>query len=184
MVLTSSTNRELGMAAPPFALPDPDGRIVSLDDFKASNGLLVVFWSNHCPFVKHIKRAFAAFAREYQAKGLAIVAINANDVAAYPEDRPELMKADAEEFGFTFDYVLDSSQDVARAYDAACTPEFFLFNRERRLAYHGQFDASRPRNEVPVTGADLRAAADAVLAGQPVALHQTPSIGCNIKWRT
>ena len=184
MVMTSSTNRELGITAPPFRLADADGKIVSRDDFAANKGLLIVFWSNHCPFVKHIKRAFAEFAREYQAKGLAVVAINANDIAAYPEDRPEAMKADAKAFGFTFDYVLDSTQDVARAYDAACTPDFFLFDRDRTLVYHGQFDASRPRNSEPITGADLRAAADAVLAGRPVAAKQTPSIGCNIKWRT
>jgi thiol-disulfide isomerase/thioredoxin len=182
MVLTASTNRELGGVAPNFALPDFDGRIVALGDFPDAKALLVVFWSNHCPFVKHIKAAFAAFAREYQPKGLAVVAINANDTEAYPEDRPEQMKADAARFGFTFDYVLDETQNVARAYDAACTPEFFLFDRDRKLVYHGQFDASRPRNALPITGEDLRAAADAALAGKPLHGEQTPSIGCNIKW--
>jgi thiol-disulfide isomerase/thioredoxin len=184
MVLTASTNRELGIVAPSFALPDFDGRIVALGDFHDAKALLVVFWSNHCPFVKHIKRAFAGFVREYQPKGLAVVAINANDIDAYPEDRPEQMKADAERFGFTFDYVLDETQNVARAYDAACTPDFFLFDGDRKLVYHGQFDSSRPRNGLPITGADLRAAADAVLGGKPVGGKQTPSIGCNIKWRS
>jgi peroxiredoxin len=183
MVLTSSTNRELGIVAPNFALPDFAGRIVALGDFPDAKALLVVFWSNHCPFVKHIKRAFAEFVREYQDKGLAVVAINANDIDSYPEDRPEHMQADAEKFGFTFDYLLDETQNVARAYDAVCTPDFFLFDRDRKLVYHGQFDSSRPRNDVAVTGADLRAAADAALAGKPAPRAQTPSIGCNIKWR-
>ena len=181
--MTSSTVRELGGAAPDFALPDYDGRVVALGDFAAQKALLVVFWSNHCPFVKHIKAAFAAFVREYREKGLAVVAINANDVEAYPEDRPEAMAADAQRYGYVFDYLLDSTQNVARAYGAACTPDFFLFDRDRRLVYHGQFDASRPRNAEPITGADLRAAADAALAGKPVRGEQTPSIGCNIKWR-
>jgi thiol-disulfide isomerase/thioredoxin len=184
MALTSSTNRRLGIVAPNFALPDFAGRIVALGDFPDDKALLVVFWSNHCPFVKHIKQAFAEFAREYQDKGLAVVAINANDIEAYPDDRPEAMQADAKEFGFTFDYVLDETQNVARAYDAACTPDFFLFDRDRRLVYHGQFDSSRPRNQLPITGADLRAAADAALAGKPVPRTQTPSVGCNIKWRS
>jgi thiol-disulfide isomerase/thioredoxin len=183
MVLTSSTNRELGIFAPNFALPDFGGRIVALGDFPDAKALLVVFWSNHCPFVKHIKRAFAEFVREYQDKGLAVVAINANDFNAYPEDRPEQMQKDAETFEFTFNYLVDETQNVARAYDAACTPDFFLFDAERKLVYHGQFDSSRPRNGLPITGADLRAAADAVLAGRAAPRVQTPSIGCNIKWR-
>jgi peroxiredoxin len=181
--MTSSTARELGGIAPDFALPNYDGRIVALGDFATHKALLVVFWSNHCPFVKHIKAAFADFVREYQRKDLGVVAINANDIEAYPDDRPEAMAADAKRFGYTFDYLLDQTQNVARAYDAACTPDFFLFDRGRRLVYHGQFDASRPRNAEPITGADLRAAADAALAGTPVRREQTPSIGCNIKWR-
>ena len=143
-----------------------------------------MFWSNHCPFVKHIKNAFAEFAREYQDKGLAVVAINANDSAASPVDRPDQMQADAERFDYTFDYLVDETQNVARAYDAACTPDFFLFDQDRKLVYHGQFDSSRPRNSEPVTGADLRTAADAARARKPVARAQTPSIGCNIKWRS
>jgi peroxiredoxin len=183
MVLTSSAGLALGIEAPPFSLPDADGRIVSRDDFASAPALLVVFWCNHCPFVKHIKAGFAGFAREYRDKGLAIVAINSNDIDAYPQDGPDRMKEDIERYGYTFDYLLDPSQDVARAYDAACTPEFYLFDADRRLAYHGQFDASRPRNSVPITGDDLRAAADSVLAGRPVAGRQASSIGCNIKWR-
>lgn len=183
MVLTPSTACPLGAPAPPFELPNCDGQRVGLDDYSDARALLVVFWCNHCPFVKHIKRAFADFAREYRGKGLAIVAINANDIEAYPQDGPEQMRRDAEEFGYRFEYLLDETQDVARAYDAACTPDFFLFDAERRLVYHGQFDASRPRNHVPITGEDLRRACDAALAGKPVAPEQTPSIGCNIKWR-
>lgn len=183
MVLTPSTNCELGTPAPDFALPDADGRIAARDDFSAAPGLLVVFWCNHCPFVKHIKRAFAEFAREYAGRGLAIVAINANDVESYPQDGPEAMKRDREEFDYRFDYLLDTTQQIAKAYGAACTPDFFLYDRGRRLAYHGQFDASRPRNDEPVDGRDLRTAADAVLAGRSVPGPQTPSIGCNIKWR-
>jgi peroxiredoxin len=183
MTLTSSTLHELGSPAPPFSLPAASGRIVSLDDFAAAPALLVVFWCNHCPYVKHIKQAFADFAREYQPKGLAVVAINANDAEAYPQDAPDRMRQDIEQFGYTFDYLIDASQEVARAYDAACTPDFFLFDENRRLAYHGQFDAARPRNDAPVTGSDLRGAADAVLGGCPAPQPQVPSIGCNIKWR-
>ncbi len=183
MVLTPSLMPELGKPAPGFSLPDPDGRRVSLDDFAESRGLLVVFWCNHCPYVKHIKKAFARFAREYQAKGLAVAAINANDWVSHPNDAPERMKEDIKAFGYTFPYLCDASQDVARAYGAACTPDFFLYDEQRKLVYRGQFDASRPRNDVPVTGADLRAAAAAVLAGRPVPAEQTASVGCNIKWR-
>src|SRR5690554_6778914 len=183
MTLTSSTMRELGSPAPAFSLPDADGRIVSLDDFASAPALLVVFWCNHCPYVRHIKAAFAQFVREYQPKGLAVVAINSNDAAAYPEDGPDKMKEDIERFGYTFDYLIDETQDVARAYDAACTPDFFLFDRSRRLAYRGQFDGARPGNDIPVTGSDLRRAGDAVLAEKPIRGPQVPSVGCNIKWR-
>ena len=183
MTLTSSTMRELGSPAPAFSLPDADGRIVSLDDFASAPALLVVFWCNHCPYVRHIKAAFAQFVREYQPKGLAVVAINSNDAAAYPEDGPDKMKEDIERFGYTFDYLIDETQDVARAYDAACTPDFFLFDRSRRLAYRGQFDGARPGNDIPVTGSDLRRAVDAVLAEKPIRGPQVPSVGCNSKWR-
>ena len=183
MVLTPSTMRELGTAAPDFSLPDASGRIVSLRDFSAAPGLLVVFWCSHCPFVKHIKSEFAEFAREYADQDLAIVAINANDIIAFPQDGPEAMLRDIEEFNYSFNYLIDKSQNVAKAYGAVCTPEFFLFDNAHKLAYHGQFDASRPRNDEPVDGRDLRAAAGAVLAQLDVAAVQTPSIGCSIKWR-
>lgn len=173
----------LGTPAPDFDLPDTDGAVRSLADFADAPALLVAFICNHCPFVQHIRTAFAAFAREYQARGLAVVAVNSNDVAAYPEDDPARMKEEKERFGYTFPYLYDETQEVAKAYRAACTPDFFLYDRERRLVYRGQFDDSRPGNGRPVTGADLRAAVDCVLAGKPVPADQKPSLGCNIKWK-
>jgi len=183
VALTPSTLLALGTPAPPFALPDPDGKIVSLDDFADAPALVVAFLCNHCPYVKHIKEGIARFAREYAERGVALVAINANDVASHPDDAPGKMAEDVRRFGYVFPYLHDASQDVAKAYRAACTPEFYLFDAGRRLVYRGQFDASRPGNDVPVTGADLRAAADALLAGRPLDADQTPSVGCNIKWR-
>jgi thiol-disulfide isomerase/thioredoxin len=183
MAAVPSTMLPLGTAAPDFRLPDPAGRMVARDDFAAAPALLVMFICNHCPYVKHIRGGLAAFAREYAERGLAIVAINANDVAAYPDDRPEQMAEEARAAGYVFPYLYDASQAVAKAYRAACTPDFFLFDRQRRLVYRGQFDDSRPGNGRPVSGADLRAAADAVLANQPVPPEQRPSIGCNIKWK-
>jgi peroxiredoxin len=175
---------DLGTPAPDFALPDTStGRTVRRDDFSSSPALLVAFWCNHCPFVKHIEQGFVSFAREYQGKGLAVVAISANDAGAYPEDGPDAMRSAATSHGYTFPYLHDESQAVARAYQAACTPDFFLYDAGRRLAYRGQFDASRPGNDVPVTGADLRAAVDALLAGRSPSADQRPSIGCNIKWK-
>jgi peroxiredoxin len=174
---------ELGTTAPDFALPDTEGRQVTRDSLAAAPALLVMFICNHCPFVKHIRAGLAAFGRDYQRRGLAIVAVNSNDVAAHPADSPERMAEEAKAAGWVFPYLYDESQEVARAYGAACTPDFFLFDRARRLAYRGQFDASRPSNRLPVTGADLRAAADAVLAGRPAPADQRPSIGCNIKWK-
>jgi peroxiredoxin len=173
----------LGTPAPDFRLPDPAGRLVARDDFAAAPALLVAFLCNHCPYVKHIQAGLAAFAREYAARGLAIVAINSNDFGAYPEDAPARMAEEAKRHGYVFPYLIDETQEVAKAYRAACTPDFFLFDAARRLAYRGQFDASRPGNRVPVTGADLRAAADAVLAGRAAPAEQRPSIGCNIKWK-
>jgi peroxiredoxin len=173
----------LGTTAPAFRLPDYDGRMYSLDDFAAQPALLVAFICSHCPFVRHLRREFAAFAREYATRGLAVVAINSNDVVAYPQDGPDAMRAEAAELGYVFPYLLDESQSVAKAYQAACTPDFFLFDAARRLVYRGQFDDSRPGTERPVSGADLRAATDAVLAGRPPAADQRPSLGCNIKWR-
>lgn len=183
MVKTASTMLELGTEAPEFSLPDSDGRQVELKDFGGSKALLVMFICNHCPFVKHIRHGLAAFAKEYESRGLAIVGINSNDVAASPDDSPAKMKEEAEDIGYVFPYLIDETQSVAKAYRAACTPDFFLFDGERRLVYRGQFDASRPGNEVPVTGSDMRRAVDAVLAGQPVSSKQIPSLGCNIKWR-
>ena len=173
----------LGTQAPVFRLPDFRGHVVSIDDFAASPALLVAFLCNHCPYVKHIRDAFAQFAREYQRRGLAVVAIASNDADTYPQDGPEGMAEEAASAGYTFHYLFDETQKVAHAYKAACTPDFFLFDRSRRLVYRGQFDGSRPRNDVPVTGSDLRAAVDAVLADKAVSPHQQPSIGCSIKWR-
>ena len=183
MARTPSTMLELGTPAPDFALPDFDGRGHALGDFAGAPALLVVFICEHCPFVRHLRTAFAEFAREYQPRGLAVVAINSNDIAAYPQDGPDAMRAEAAEFGYVFPYLLDETQAVAKAYHAACTPDFFLFDGTRRLAYRGQFDDSRPGNARPVTGADLRAAVDAVLDGRAPAAEQFPSLGCNIKWR-
>jgi peroxiredoxin len=172
----------LGTAAPDFRLPDPHGLEVALEDFRDAPALLVAFLCNHCPYVQHIRRGFAAFAKEYQGKGLAVVAINANDAREYPEDAAPRMAEEIERQGYVFPYLIDASQEVAKTYRAACTPDFFLFDGGRRLVYRGQFDGSRPGNRIPVTGADLRAAADAVLAGRAPSAEQTPSLGCNIKW--
>ncbi len=183
MAATPSTMVPLGTPAPDFDLADTDGRVVSRDDFRDAPGLLVAFICNHCPYVKHLRDAFAAFAVEYGERGLAIVAINSNDAVAYPDDSPENMRREAEAAGYTFPYLFDETQAVARAFHAACTPDFFLYDRHLKLVYRGQFDDSRPGNGVPVTGADLRAACDAVLAGKPVPEAQKASIGCNIKWK-
>ena len=179
---TPSTMVDVGTPLPAFSLPDFNGRMVSDADFKGSQPLLVAFICNHCPFVRHIRQEFARFVKEYQARGLQVVAIASNDTKEFPEDGPEGMKQEAGEVGYTFPYLFDEKQQVARTFRAACTPDLFLFDGSRRLVYRGQFDGSRPKNNVPVTGADLRAAADAVLAGQPVSPVQKPSIGCNIKW--
>lgn len=183
MARTPSTMAPLGMSAPSFSLPDTEGRQVELSDYEGAPALLVVFLSNHCPFVKHLRYQLADFARDYQARGLAVVGINSNDVERYPDDSPEMMKKEVAEVGYTFSYLFDESQAVAKAYQAACTPDFFLFDRDRKLVYRGQFDASRPSLDVPVTGTDLRAAADAVLLGHPVREDQRASVGCNIKWK-
>ena len=179
---TPSTMLDLGTTLPSFSLPDYDGHIVSDADFKGSKALLVAFICKHCPFVKHIRSEFARFAKEYDAKGLKVVAIMSNSVEEFPEDGPEGMKQEAAEAGYIFPYLYDEDQKVAKAYKAACTPDLFLFDANRRLVYRGQFDGSRPKNTVPVNGADLRAAADAVLAGQKPSDQQRPSMGCNIKW--
>ena len=183
MVRTASTMLELGTPAPDFSLPDTDGKVVSLSDFTGRQALLVMFICRHCPFVIHVQDQLASLCEKYQRRGVAVVGINSNDVANYPQDAPDKMKADAEQFGYTFDYLYDESQDVAKAYRAACTPDFFLFDAGRRLVYRGQLDGSRPGNEVAVTGEDLRAALDAGLAGRPPLDPQRPSLGCNIKWK-
>ncbi len=182
-MLTASTMLALGTTAPAFHLPDTTGRVVSRDDFKAAPALLVAFICNHCPYVKHIRSGLTAFAREYQGKGLAMVGINSNDAADYPEDSPKKMAEEAKAAGYVFPYLYDETQDAAKAYRAACTPDFFLFDSNQRLVYRGQFDDCRPGNDVPVTGKDLRAACDAALAGKSVPSAQKPSAGCNIKWK-
>lgn len=174
----------LGSQAPDFALPDTaSGRIVRLEDFADSRALLVAFLCNHCPYVKHVLDGLVTFAGEYAPRGLAVIAISANDAEAYPEDAPPEMAKLAREKQFPFPYLYDESQAIAVAYGAVCTPEFFLFDRARTLAYRGQFDSSRPRSAAAVTGADLRAAADAVLEGHAPSTGQLPSVGCSIKWR-
>jgi len=183
MVKTASTQMlSLGAAAPDFALPDAvTGRTVKLADFKGSP-LVVAFICNHCPFVKHVQAGMAAFARDYAARGLKFVGINSNDITDHPDDSPAKMKDEARAAGYVFPYLFDESQAVAQAYKAACTPDFFLFDKAHKLVYRGQLDGSRPGNDVPVSGEDLRAAADAVLGGKPVPTAQRPSLGCNIKW--
>ena len=180
---TSSTMLELGTPVPKFELPDLEGKSISPETFAQSKGLLVAFLCPHCPYVKHIRGEFARFARDYQRQGLAVIAINSNDPVAFPDDGIAGMKQEAGEAGYSFPYLVDESQAVAKAFHAACTPDLFLFDQARRLAYRGQFDDSRPGNQIPVRGTDLRAAADAVLAGTPVPANQKASIGCNIKWK-
>lgn len=183
MAMTPSTMVPLGVPAPSFSLPDTEGRLVSLTDHAKAPALLVAFICNHCPFVKHIQAAFAQLVRDYQAKGAVVIGINSNDAVKYPDDGPQRMAEEKKAAGYTFPYLFDETQEVARAYKAACTPDFFLFDKERRLVYRGQMDASRPGNNKPNDGADLRAALDAVLAGKSPSANQTPSIGCNIKWK-
>ena len=183
MVKTASTMLELGTKAPEFSLPSAGpGETVERSDFDGKP-LLVMFICNHCPFVKHLRTELAAFGAKYQPKGLGVLAISSNDADAYPDDSFDKMKEEVRDAGYTFPYLYDADQSVAKNYRAACTPDFFLFDREHRLVYRGQFDDSRPSNGKPVTGADLRAACDQVLAGESVPEDQTPSIGCNIKWK-
>ncbi len=184
MPATPSTMAPLGSKAPFFRLPDPAGKWHSIDDFKAAPALLVAFICNHCPFVKHIRGEFAEVAKRYRKLGVAVVGISSNDVEQFPDDSPEKMAEEARTYGYEFPYLFDESQTVAKAYGAACTPDFFLFDKDRKLVYRGQFDDSRPENGVPVTGKDLKAALDAVLQGKPAPAEQKPSIGCNIKWKT
>ena len=183
MSLTPSNMVPLGSLAPDFALPDAKGAVFKRDDVAMSKGLLVVFMCNHCPYVKLLKEALAVLGRKLQTLDIGTVAINPNINPGYPDDAPDQMQRDVERYGYTFPYLYDQTQSVAKAYQAACTPDFFLYDDQLHLVYRGQFDASRPRNDVPVTGHDLRAAVDAVLAGCAPAAEQIPSIGCNIKWK-
>lgn len=183
MTVTPSTMLALGTQAPDFTLPDTEGKMVSRGDFADAPALLVIFMCNHCPYVKHIRDGLAKMGRDYQAKGVAVVGINSNDVINFPQDSPEKMAQEVRSAGYTFPYLYDESQQVATAYRAACTPDFFLFDRGSKLVYRGQMDDSRPGNGIPVTGADLRAAMDAVLQAGPIPEKQKPSMGCNIKWK-
>ncbi len=183
MAATESQMLALGTEAPDFTLPDPDGRQYSLDGSENSDAYLVMFICNHCPFVKHVAAELARIGNDYGSRNVAIFAINSNDVATHPGDSPIAMKKEIAARGYTFPYLIDEDQSVAKAYRAACTPDIYVFNAERKLAYRGQLDSSRPSNGIPVTGSDLRVALDAVLAGTAVAEDQIPSIGCNIKWK-
>ena len=174
---------EPGTKAPDFRLPDTSGMTYSLDDFSSARALVVAFICNHCPYVKHIRKGLADFARDYSDSDVAMVAISSNDVEKYPDDSPEMMAKEKEDAGYLFPYLYDETQEVAKAYRAACTPDLYVFDEDRRLVYRGQFDGSRPGNDVPVTGKDLRTAVDSVLMGQPVPEKQIASIGCNIKWK-
>ena len=184
MPSTSSSMLALGTSAPAFSLPDVvSGRTISLDQFTGMRGLPVMFLCSHCPFVKHVETELARIGHEYAVQGLGIVGIGSNDADTYPEDSPEGLRAQAQRHRFTFHYLYDETQQVAQAYRAACTPDFFLFDADMKLVYRGQLDASRPGNNVPVDGRDLRAAIDAVIAGEPVPQEQRPSVGCGIKWK-
>jgi peroxiredoxin len=183
MPTSGSTDMALGAVAPVFDLPDPKGRRHALKDFAEAKALLVIFMCNHCPYVKHLKKALVTFAGKYQPRRLGIVAVNSNDWTRHPDDSPQKMQADIDAFGYPFPYVIDESQAVARAYGVVCTPEFYLFDAARKLSYHGRFDDSSPGNGKPVTGADLSTAVEAALADEPYPREQNPAMGCSIKWR-
>lgn len=184
MAATPSTMLALGTPAPDFKLPDVVSRkTISLRTFAGKKGLLVMFLSRHCPYVQHVKDELARIGKEYGGRGIGMVAVSANDVSGYPDDAPERLKEMAEESGFTFPYCYDESQETARVFSAACTPDFFLFDNKRKLVYRGELDDSRPGNDIPVTGRELRVALEAVLAGKPAPEEQKPSLGCNIKWK-
>ncbi|GAB5522730.1 MAG: thioredoxin family protein [Roseivirga sp.] len=185
MARTPSNMIPLGTTAPDFTLPDTvSGKTVSLQDLKSDKATLIMFICNHCPFVKHMDEQLVALAKDYQAKSVSIIAISSNDVDNYPQDSPELMTEEAARVGYTFPYLYDESQEVAKAYDAACTPDFYVFDKDLKCAYRGQLDNSRPGNGLPVNGADLRAALDEILAGKEVSAPQIPSLGCGIKWKS
>lgn len=183
MALTPSDMVELGSKATYFKLPDTDGNLVSISDFDSHKGLLVVFMCNHCPYVKHIRQGLVRFANENMSSEFAMVGINANDATAHPEDGPQEMAKEAKDAGYRFPYLYDESQNVAKAYGAACTPDFFLYDERRELVYRGQFDVSRPGNGIPVTGSDLQGAVNALLEGHAISTQQVASVGCNIKWK-
>ncbi len=183
MVRTASTMLPLGTTAPDFTLPECGGETVSLSDFQVNNALLVIFMCNHCPYVKHVADQLKLLTDEYMQRGVGVVGISSNDADKYPDDSPEAMAKEKQQRGYDFPYVYDEDQSVAQAYHAACTPDFFLFDADMKLAYRGQLDSSRPKTELPVTGADLRAALDEVLAGRTPAANQIASLGCNIKWK-
>lgn len=184
MAFTESTMLPLGTAAPDFSLPDTvSGRMISLSEVKTDKGLVVMFLCNHCPYVIHVNPEIVRVSKEYLAKGLGFVGISSNDAEKYPDDAPDKMKLVAQQLGYPFPYLYDESQAVARAYDAACTPDFYVFDKNLKLVYRGRLDDSRPRNDNPLTGRDLRTALDAVLAGEAVSEIQYPSGGCNIKWK-
>lgn len=183
MAPTESTMLPLGTQAPEFALPRPGGEIVKLTDYADADGLVVAFISNHCPFVKHIRSELSRFARDIREDNVAMIAINANDVETHPADSPESMQTEIDQHGYTFPYVFDESQEVAKSFHAACTPEFYLFDGEGKLVYRGRFDGATPGNDVPVTGDELRAAVTALLAGKPPIAEQHPGVGCNVKWK-
>lgn len=184
MARTPSNMIPLGTVAPDFRLPDTvSGNIYPLEELKGSSGTVIMFICNHCPFVKHVNAGIVQLASDYQSRGVGFIAISSNDVENYPDDAPDLMRLNAKTEGFTFPYLYDESQEVAREYDAACTPDFYLFDKELKLVYRGQLDDSRPENGIPVTGKDLRNALDNIIAGKAVSPDQKPSIGCNIKWK-
>lgn len=184
MAATESNMMPLGTKAPNFNLPDTiSGKNKSLQEIKSDKATVVMFICNHCPFVKHVQKELVKLANDYILKGILFVAINSNDVKAYPDDSPQQMKEVAKQFGYPFPYLYDESQAIARAYGAACTPDFYIFDKELKCVYRGQMDGSRPSNDIPVNGKDIRAALDAILAGKPVNQDQKPSIGCNIKWK-
>jgi peroxiredoxin len=185
MAVTPSNMMPLGTSAPDFKLPDTiSGKVLSLQELKSDTATVVMFICNHCPFVKHVRTGLVQLAKDYLSKGISFIAISSNDVQGYPEDSPAEMKKVAKQFGYPFPYLYDESQEVARAYLAACTPDFYVFDKDLKLVYRGQMDDSRPSNDIPVTGKDLRAALEAIIAGKPVSQDQKPSIGCNIKWKS
>ena len=185
MALTPSTMIPLGSDAPGFNLPDTvSGSNLSLDELKSETATVIMFICNHCPYVKHIQSGLVELAGDYLPKGVSFIAINSNDVANYPEDSPDNMKTVAKSLGYPFPYLFDETQEIAKAYDAACTPDFFIYDKELKLVYRGQMDDSRPGNGIPVTGSDIRKALDELIAGNKIPEKQVPSIGCNIKWKT